>query len=149
MSTKKRRKRRPRPRPRSDPAAEPRRREAVAGAAQASATGADERPPAPWGSFPLVELVVLVGDRDARRRARRRGGRGAVMIAVGLALGALAGLELSIREHFAGYRSHTLLLAGAAGLAVLVALASLVPLAVAAGWRSRSPSRPSHSPPGA
>jgi hypothetical protein len=56
-----------------------------------------------------------------------RGGRGAVMIAVGLALGALAGLELSVREHFAGYRSHTLLLSGAAGLIVLVALASLVP----------------------
>jgi len=56
-----------------------------------------------------------------------RGGQGTVMIAVGLALGALAGIELSIREHFAGYRSHTLLLSGAAGVAVLVALASLVP----------------------
>jgi len=56
-----------------------------------------------------------------------RGGQGTVMIAVGLALGALAGIELSIREHFAGYRSHTLLLSGVAGVAVLVALASLVP----------------------
>ncbi len=36
-----------------------------------------------------------------------------VAIAVGVALGCLAGLELSIREHFAGYRSHTTLLAGA------------------------------------
>jgi Kef-type K+ transport system membrane component KefB len=49
------------------------------------------------------------------------------MIAVGLALGALAGLEVSIREHFAGYRSHTALLAGAVGIAVLVALSLLVP----------------------
>ena len=47
------------------------------------------------------------------------------MIAVGLALGALGGLEVSIREHLAGYRSHTTLLAGAVGLAVLVALATL------------------------
>ena len=35
-----------------------------------------------------------------------------VAIAVGVVLGCLAGLELSIREHFAGYRSHTTLLAG-------------------------------------
>ena len=39
--------------------------------------------------------------------------QGFVMIAVGLALGSLAGLELSIREHFAGFRSHTLLLSAA------------------------------------
>jgi hypothetical protein len=37
-----------------------------------------------------------------------------VPLAVGLALGSLAGLELSVREHFSGYRSHTSLLAGAA-----------------------------------
>ena len=37
-----------------------------------------------------------------------------VTIGVGLALGSLAGLELSAREHFAGYRSHTMLLAGSA-----------------------------------
>ena len=33
-------------------------------------------------------------------------------LGIGLALGSLGGLELSIREHFAGYRSHTTLLAG-------------------------------------
>ena len=76
----------------------------------------DERPPAPWGSFPLVEIVVLVGLRDARSPASSSGGsQGTVLLATGLALGVLAGLELSIREHFAGYRSHTLLLAAAAG----------------------------------
>ena len=41
------------------------------------------------------------------------------MIAVGLALGSLAGLELSIREHFAGFRSHTLLLSAAIAVPVL------------------------------
>ncbi|HET7122115.1 MAG TPA: hypothetical protein VFI17_12805 [Solirubrobacterales bacterium] len=35
-------------------------------------------------------------------------------IGVGVALASLGGLEVSIREHFAGYRSHTTLLAGAA-----------------------------------
>ena len=38
------------------------------------------------------------------------------MIAVGLGLGSLAGLELAIREHFAGYRSHTLVLSAAVGV---------------------------------
>ena len=44
-----------------------------------------------------------------------KGEQGAVMIAVGIALGSLAGLELSIREHFNGYRSHTTLLAAVCG----------------------------------
>jgi hypothetical protein len=48
--------------------------------------------------------------------------RGAVLIGAGLALGSLAGLELAAREHFAGYRSHTLLLAGAIGVAVVAGL---------------------------
>ncbi len=57
------------------------------------------------------------------------------MIGVGLVLGALAGLELSIREHFAGYRSHTLVLSGALAVAVLAGLAFLtlwLPIALAA-----------------
>jgi uncharacterized integral membrane protein len=34
------------------------------------------------------------------------------MIGVGVVLAGLGGLEVSVREHFAGYRSHTTLLAG-------------------------------------
>jgi uncharacterized membrane protein YhiD involved in acid resistance len=45
--------------------------------------------------------------------------RGALMIGAGLVLGSLAGLELAVREHFSGYRSHTLLIAGAAAMATL------------------------------
>ena len=48
-----------------------------------------------------------------------RGDRGAVMLIAALALGSLAGLELSIREHFAGYRSHTTLLAAVATFAAM------------------------------
>jgi hypothetical protein len=33
-------------------------------------------------------------------------------LGVGVVLGALGGLEVSVREHFAGYRSHSTLLAG-------------------------------------
>ena len=125
--SKKRRKRRPRPAPAKTAAAEPEAAKPVPVARRRHPPALDERPPAPWGSFPLVELIVLVAILMLVGGLVIRGGRGSVMIVVGLVLGALAGIELSIREHFAGYRSHTLLLSGAAGVAVLVALASLTP----------------------
>jgi hypothetical protein len=87
----------------------------------------EERPKAPWAPFPLVELVVLLALVLLIAGFAVRGHRGTVMIAAGLVLGTLAGLELSIREHFTGYRSHTALLAGAIALAVLVVLSLLVP----------------------
>ncbi len=55
------------------------------------------------------------------------GSRGAILIAAGLALGSIGGLELSIREHFAGYRSHTAVLAGVPALIVLGLLFYLGP----------------------
>lgn len=64
----------------------------------------------------LVAIVILVGGFVVG------GARGSVMIVTGLVLGSLGGLELSVREHFSGYRSHTLLLSGAAGVAVLAIL---------------------------
>jgi uncharacterized integral membrane protein len=70
---------------------------------------ADERPPAPWGAFPLAELVVLAGIVFL---VIGLVGGNLTMLAVGITLGALGGLEVSVREHFAGYRSHTTLLAG-------------------------------------
>ena len=82
----------------------------------------EERPAAPWGSFPLVEIIVLVALVMLVVGFFVGGSRGPVLLVTGLALGSLAGLELSIREHFAGYRSHTMLLAGAAGIAVLALL---------------------------
>jgi hypothetical protein len=90
----------------------------------------DDPPAAPWGSFPLVELVVLVAIVMLIAGFIVTGTQGAVMIGTGLLLGSLAGLELSVREHFAGYRSHTLLLAGAAALAVLAVLFFLAPAAM-------------------
>jgi hypothetical protein len=49
------------------------------------------------------------------------------MIAAGAVLCSIAGLELSIREHFGGYRSHTFLLSGAVGVAILAGLYFLAP----------------------
>jgi hypothetical protein len=74
-------------------------------------TSGSERPPAPWGSFPLAELTVLVG---IVMLVVGIAGQNPTAIGVGIVLGALGGLEVSVREHFAGYRSHTTLLAGTA-----------------------------------
>jgi hypothetical protein len=79
----------------------------------------DDRPPAPWGSFPLVEITVFVGIVLLVVGFIIRGDQGVTMIIGGMALASLGGLELSIREHFAGFRSHTTLLAGAVALAAI------------------------------
>jgi hypothetical protein len=74
---------------------------------------ADARPKPPWHPFPLVELCVLAGmvlivwgffsfkDRE-----------GPILLAMGLVLASLGGLDTALRDHFAGLRSHTMLLAG-------------------------------------
>jgi lysylphosphatidylglycerol synthetase-like protein (DUF2156 family) len=74
-------------------------------------SAADQRPPAPWGSAPLAELVILAG--IVALGIGMFGGN-PTLVFVGIALAGLGGLEVAIREHFAGYRSHTTLLAGAA-----------------------------------
>jgi hypothetical protein len=81
-----------------------------------------ERPPAPWGSFPLVELCVLLALIIGVAGFITGGRKGGVMLAAAAVLGSLAGLELAIREHFAGYRSHTTVLAAAPGVLTMGAL---------------------------
>jgi hypothetical protein len=81
----------------------------------------DERPDAPWGNFPLVEIAVLLAIVLFVAGLVTGGTDGRIMLTGALALGSLAGLELSIREHFAGYRSHTTLLAAACAFAAMAA----------------------------
>jgi hypothetical protein len=78
----------------------------------------DEAPKAPWSPFPLVELVVLVGIVLIVLGFITDGARRGAALGCGFALVTLAGLELAIREHFAGYRSHSTLLAAACAVAV-------------------------------
>jgi hypothetical protein len=73
------------------------------------APSADERPPAPWGKAPLAELAILAGIICL---AIGIFGGTDTLIGVGVALAGLGGMEVAIREHFGGYRSHTSLLAG-------------------------------------
>ena len=97
-------------------AARPRRR--------AGRPGIDERPEAPWGSFPLSELVILLGIvLIGWGIFTGRGGN--ERLAAGLIVASLGGGELALREHMAGYRSHTTLLAGASAFVVVTAVALL------------------------
>ncbi|WP_205697262.1 hypothetical protein [Conexibacter sp. SYSU D00693] len=82
----------------------------------------DEAPKAPWSPFPLTELCILIAlvllvvgflqDGDGRAR----------IILAGVGLLTLAAGELAVREHFAGYRSHTSLLAAICGVVVALPL---------------------------
>jgi hypothetical protein len=89
----------------------------------------DERPKAPWHPVPVVELAVLAGivllvlgfinwDSD----------RGRAMLVAGMLLGSLGGLDTALREHFAGFRSHSMVLAGipAVGLAAALYFAGVI-----------------------
>jgi len=98
----------------------------------------EDAPPAPWGKFPLVELCVLLALVLGVLGFVQGGRRGFVLLGCAMALGSLAGLELSIREHFAGYRSHTTVLAGALAVAAGAGLwfahlpqVAILPVAVA------------------
>jgi hypothetical protein len=81
-----------------------------------------ERPTAPWGSFPLSELVIFLGIVLILVGAVQ-GTDGARFIVSGLVIAGLGGGELALREHMAGYRSHSSLLAGVAAFVVVTAVA--------------------------
>src|SRR5215217_5397487 len=72
-----------------------------------------ERPRAPWHPFPLVELCVLIGlVLLVWGLIRRDDDGGRVLLVCGTVLASLGGLETALREHFSGFASHALLLAG-------------------------------------
>jgi hypothetical protein len=88
----------------------------------------------------LTELVVLVALVFGVIGFIRFGHHsGKVMVAAAMCLGSLGGLEVSIREHFAGFRSHTTLLAASCAVAsmilvsVIAGKAGLAILAVVVG----------------
>src|SRR3954466_12029354 len=89
-----------------------------------------DRPPAPWGNFPLSELVIFLGLVLILWGAARGSG-GEEMLASGLVIASLGGGELALREHLGGYRSHSSLLGGvAAFVAVTVVALGLGPVQV-------------------
>ncbi len=79
----------------------------------------EEAPKPPWHPFPLTELVNLIGIVLAIVGiVWGSGDRQVALVGGGFALIALSSAELALREHLAGYRSHTLILSGIPSVAV-------------------------------
>jgi hypothetical protein len=78
-----------------------------------------ERPQSPFGGLPISEFAILVGLIAAVVGWLEGGG---APLIVGLAVCALGVVEVTAREHFSGYRSHTVLLAAIPAIAVEVGL---------------------------
>ena len=81
-----------------------------------------ERPEGPFGGLPISELAILAG-LVAAVVGFLDGGSGALI--VGLIVCALGVVEVTAREHFSGYRSHTVLLAAIPAVALEVAIVVL------------------------
>jgi hypothetical protein len=79
-----------------------------------------ERPPGPFGGLPVSEIAIFVG-LVAAVVGFTQGGANPALI-VGLIVLVLGVVEVTAREHFSGFRSHTTLLAGipAIGVGILV-----------------------------
>jgi hypothetical protein len=60
----------------------------------------------------LIVLGLLSFDTD----------RGRAMLLCGMALGSLGGFDTAAREHFAGYKSHSMMLAGVPAVALAAIL---------------------------
>lgn len=95
----------------------------------------DEAPKPPWAPVPLTEICILGGAVLMAAGLLGGGPSRGLLLGFGFALVFLATIEMALREHLAGYRSHSVLVAGcAAALALAVAafLAGLPRIALAA-----------------
>lgn len=81
-----------------------------------------ERPASPFGGLPVSEIAIFAGV-VALIVWLVRGGTGTLV--AGIAACVLGVVEVTAREHFAGYRSHTTLLAGIPAIAIAIALVSV------------------------
>ncbi len=68
-----------------------------------------ERPPSPFGGLPVSEIAIFAGAVGAIIGVIQGGGAALI---VGLIVCTLGVVEVTAREHFSGFRSHTSLLAG-------------------------------------
>jgi hypothetical protein len=97
--------------PAASPRARPAARAAQAKAARAGALSPDgERPQAPWHPWPLSELLILVGIVGAVIAWVRGIDRNAALLGAGIGAVAIGTIEVSLREHLSGFRSHTMML---------------------------------------
>lgn len=83
-------------------------------ASAAKRPSSHERPRAPWHPLPLSELLILVGAIATvigLRRSSSGLSAGAPALVAGLAAVLIGTVEVTLREHRSGFRSHALLLA--------------------------------------
>ena len=87
----------------------------------------DEAPKPPWAPVPLTEICIFVG-MILIAVALLGSSQRALLIGFGLALVLIATLELCLREHLAGYRSHSVLIAACSAVILALPLALLTGL---------------------
>lgn len=107
-------------------------------AARTSSRRREEAPAPPWGRFPLVELCVLSAIGLGVAGLIVGGRPGNVLLTGAVLMGSVAGLEVALREHLGGYRSHTVVLSATLAVATMAALffarvgrTTMVPIALA------------------
>ncbi len=69
-----------------------------------------EAPKPPWAPFPLVEVLIVTGLVFVVV-GLVMGQQGRTVLGFGIAVICVASLEVAIREHVTGFRSHSMLLA--------------------------------------
>lgn len=85
-----------------------------------------EAPQPPWAPVPLTEILILLGLITLGVAILGGSDGRGTLLGLGLSLVTVSTLELALREHLAGYRSHSALLGGLAAILVAAALAVLV-----------------------
>lgn len=70
-----------------------------------------QRPKPIWDPWPVAEVATGAGLILAAIGALKGAAEGGGLIGVGLLLATVGVIELCVREHFSGFKSHTLLLA--------------------------------------
>lgn len=82
-----------------------------------------ERPPSPFGGLPISEVAIFVGIVGLVVGLITGGGPALVVGAIVCGLGVT---EVTAREHFSGFRSHSMLLAAIPAVVVEIAFALIV-----------------------
>ena len=81
-----------------------------------------ERPEGPFGGLPISEIAIFAGAVGLIVGIIQHGGPALI---AGIAVCTLGVLEITGREHFSGYRSHTILLAAMPAVAAEVAFVAI------------------------
>ncbi len=71
---------------------------------------AGERPQAPWHPLPLSELLILIGAIGAMVAFLRGIEKHGALVGASIGAVAIGTIEVTLREHLSGFRSHTLML---------------------------------------